>query len=279
MKLKLLLSNVAVSMTMVLCASSAFNAQAGESKPVQNGDAWKYELTVYGWFPAIGGESRFPSGSGSSINVSTEQVVDALQFAFMGNFGVKKGAWGAWTDVAYSKFNASKSGSRDFSIGNNSLPANVNADVSLDIKAWIWTLAGTYELSKSSDFTADVLVGARLFDMQQTLDWSLQGDIGQVSGIGRNGSANADVSVWDGVVGVKGAAYLGSDRKWFIPYYLDIGTGQSDLTWQVNAGLGYQFDWGALVATWRYLDYSFPSDKAVQSVDFSGATIGATLKW
>ena len=85
--------------------------------------------------------------------------------------------------------------------------------------------------------------------------------------------------MWDGVVGVKGNAYLGDERKWFIPYYFDIGTGQSDLTWQVNAGIGYQYDWGALVATWRYLDYEFSSDKAVQSVNFNGPTIGATFKW
>ena len=242
-------------------------------------DELKYELTVYGWFPAIGGETSFPTGSGSNINVSSDQVIDALQFAFMGNFGVKKGVWGAWTDLVYSSFGASKSGTRDFSIGQHALPANLNADLSLDIKSWIWTLAGTYELAKSKDFSADFLVGARLLDMQQTLDWSLQGDLGQVSGIGRSGSVDADINVWDGVVGVKGNAYLGDERKWFIPYYFDIGTGQSDLTWQVNAGIGYQYDWGALVATWRYLDYEFSSDKAVQSVNFNGPTIGATFKW
>ena len=37
-----------------------------------------------------------------------------------------------------------------------------------------------------------------------------------------------------------------------MPYYVDVGTGQSQLTWQVNAGLGYQFDWGSVLATWRW---------------------------
>ncbi len=53
---------------------------------------------------------------------------------------------------------------------------------------------------------------------------------------------------------------MGDERKWFVPFYVDVGTGQSKLTWQINAGVGYQFDWGALVASWRYLDYSFKSD-------------------
>jgi hypothetical protein len=72
---------------------------------------------------------------------------------------------------------------------------------------------------------------------------------------------------------------FGEERKWFLPYYLDVGTGQSKFTWQINAGLGYQFGWGAVVATWRYLDYEFKSDSVIQSVNFNGPTIGMSFRW
>jgi len=242
-------------------------------------DDVNYELTVYGWFPSIGGSTAFPTGTGSSFKVDADNVVDSLNFAFMGTFGVKKGAWGLWTDLMYSDLEGSESGTRDFTVGESSVPASASANLSLDVKTTLWTLAGTYELAHARDYSADFLFGTRLLDIQQTLDWTLNGNINGVGGAGRSGSTQVDASLWDAVIGVKGVLYLGGERKWFIPYYADIGTGQSDLTWQVDSGIGYQFDWGALTATWRYLEYDMKSDEAVQSLNFNGAMLGATFQW
>ena len=136
---------------------------------------------------------------------------------------------------------------------------NVSADLQLDIKSWIWTFGGLYSLAETPQYTADLLFGARYIDMSNDLGWTFNGDISNLPLPGRSGSGTADLSNWDGIVGLKGRAYLGDERRWFVPYYADIGTGQSKLTWQVNAGVGYQFDWGAVIASWRYLDYNFKS--------------------
>ena len=37
---------------------------------------------------------------------------------------------------------------------------------------------------------------------------------------------------------------FGPNREWFVPYYADIGTGQSDFTWQAIGGIGYAFSGG-----------------------------------
>jgi hypothetical protein len=243
-------------------------------------DAWQYDAAIYLWLPAIGGETSFPANSGgSSIDVSGEDVLDALEMAFMGTISAKKGQWGLWSDLVYADFGADKNGSRDFSIGNEQIPANVNANLKYDITTWIWTVAGTYELVKKPNYTLDVLAGARYLDVSQTLDWSINGDISSLPPVSREGSAEVSSSLWDGIVGVKGVADLGDDHKWFIPYYLDVGTGQSDLTWQVNAGIGYRFNWGALVATWRYLDYEMDSGNPIKSVNLNGPLFGATFHW
>jgi hypothetical protein len=34
------------------------------------------------------------------------------------------------------------------------------------------------------------------------------------------------------------------NEHWYLPYYADIGTGDSDLTWQLFGGIGYMFNWG-----------------------------------
>ena len=86
-------------------------------------------------------------------------------------------------------------------------------------------------------------------------------------------------SYWDAIIGLKGRTLLGEERKWSTPYYLDVAAGQSQLTWQINAGLGYRFDWGSVLATWRYLDYDFRSSAHVQSLSFNGPKIGVNFKF
>lgn len=243
-------------------------------------DAWKWEATVYGWFPAIGGQTAFPASSGgTSLDVSSQEVIDALKFTFMGSLEAKKGQWGVWTDLVYADFGASKSGSREFEVGRRSLPAGVTADLNLDVKSWIWSLAGIYSLASKPEASADLLFGARLLDMDQTLGWSFNGDISGLPLPGRSGSATATLTNWDAIVGVKGRVNLGDERKWFIPYYVDIGGGQSKLTWQAIAGLGYQFGWGSVIASWRYLDYDFKSDSKIESLNFNGAAIGVSFQF
>ena len=47
----------------------------------------------------------------------------------------------------------------------------------------------------------------------------------------------------------------------------------------VGAGVGYQFDWGAVYATWRYLDYDFKSGQALQSLNLNGGLIGVSFRF
>ena len=64
-----------------------------------------------------------------------------------------------------------------------------------------------------------------------------------------------------------------------MPYYLDVGTGESDLTWQAFGALGYSFKWGDIVAGWRYLDYDFKSSSKVEKVNFNGPLVGVAFHW
>jgi hypothetical protein len=260
-------------------AWTALAITAAAPAAAQPADAgWQFEASIYGWFPAISGTTSFPpNGAGPSIDVSMGDVIDALKFAFMGSFQARNGAWGVWTDLVYADFGASRQGSRDFTLGGQRPPVGVSADLDLDIKSWIWTLAGTYQLKSDNEGTMDMLFGTRMLDMTNTLGWNITGSGGVLPPL--NGSKEVSVTNWDGIVGLKGRAYLGEERKWFVPFYLDVGTGESKFTWQVNAGLGYQFGWGALVASWRYLDYDFKSDSRVTDMSFNGPLIGAVFKF
>jgi hypothetical protein len=241
-------------------------------------DDWTFSATIYGWLPSIDGNLSVPvETGGSSVGVDPSAILDALNFTFMGMFEADKGRWGAATDLIYLDLGGSKKKVRDFTVGDAALPGTATVNASLDITGWLWTLDGTYLVVDDPDHPVKLLAGARMFDMTTDLKWKLEGDISGVPLPGREGSGEASDTVWDAIVGVKGKVVFGDDRKWFVPYYLDVGTGDSDVTWQGMLGAGYAFDWGDLVAVWRYLDYNMPSGESIEDLNFSGAAIGATF--
>jgi hypothetical protein len=239
-------------------------------------DQWQWELGVYAWFPAIGITTSFPSGAdGPSIDASSSDVLDSLKMTFMGQVEARKGQWGVWTDLVYADLGGSVDGSRDFSVGGQTVEAS--ADLDLDIKSIAWSTAGIYNLTSTPENTTDLLFGARMLELTQTLNWSLDSSIpGSPT---PDGEARVDGTNWDAIVGLKGRYFLGAERKWFLPYYVDVGTGESSLTWQVNAGVGYRFGWGSSFATWRYLDYDLKSGNAMQSMTMDGALIGVAFQF
>ena len=183
------------------------------------------------------------------------------------------------TDVIYLDLGASKKATRDFGISQVDIPATVNANLRLDLTGWLWTLAGSYAVLPGDNFSMDVLAGARLLDLQEDLQWKFNGDIAALPLPGRSGSSHADSSHWDAIVGVKGRAGIGTERNWYVPYYLDIGTGDSDFTWQGMLGLGYHFDSVDVLGVWRYLEYDLGSSTPIQSIDFNGPALGVTFRF
>ncbi|MGK2925716.1 MAG: hypothetical protein ACSLE2_08840 [Lysobacterales bacterium] len=243
-------------------------------------EGWQWRATIYAWLPDIDGKTQFPSGAGGpSIGVDAGQLIDNLDFTFMAALQARKGDWGMFTDLIYLDEGAGRSGSREFTVGRQELPADVTVDAVLDVKSWVWTLAGTYSLSGQSRNPVDLLFGARMLDLEQALDWSFNGDLSGLPLPGRSGSSTVSGTNWDAIVGLKGQAFFGADSRWVVPWHLDVGTGDSDLTWQAMAGVGYQFGWGAVVLNYRYMDYDMDSDAAVTDLNLSGPMLGASFAW
>jgi hypothetical protein len=248
------------------------------SASAQEAEKWMFTATIYGYLPTIGGNVSFPTG-GSSIDVDANKILSHLKMTFMGTLDAHNGRWGAFTDVLYLDLGGSKSNTRDFSIGHHDIPADTTADLNLDLKGIIWTVAGEYRIVSDPSTKVDVLAGARLFGVKPTLGWSINGDLGPIPESGRSGSKQISESIWDGIVGVKGRYAFGDNRQWFVPFYLDVGTGQSQLTWQIAGGIGYTYHWGSVFAMWRYLDYNFKSGNGLDSINMNGPMLGAAFQW
>ena len=121
---------------------------------------------------------------------------------------------------------------------------------------------------------ADVARYAVTLRATTAADWEREIAVGNVAS-----HTIEDSFIDDAIIGVKGRYTFGESRKWSVPFYLDVGTGQSDLTWQAAVGVGYAFQWGEVSALWRYLDYKFKSSSKIEDMNFNGPQIGLTFRW
>ena len=261
---------LAGALGLAVCASPAMSQEIS--------DDWQFAATIYGWFPDIAGDTSLPAGS-TSIDVPIETILDHLKMTVQGSFTIQKGHWGALTDLVYLDVGEAGSRTRNFEIGGQPLPGGVTSSLDFDLKSLFLTFAATYRVTASPDATFDVLLGARMARFEPTLEWEFSGNFGPVTPPPLTGTREESIEQWDAIVGVRGHFGFGADHHWIVPYHFDVGTGDSDVTWQAMVGLAYSFGWGDLGVAWRYLDYDLESGGAVADMNFNGPAFGATFRW
>lgn len=215
-----------------------------------SGDNWEFSASAYMWGASIGGESA----AGGDIDIDFSDLLDNMNFAFMGSFGANKGKWGFLTDVIYM----------DVEDDDNDVlgPGLTLSDV--ELKAWIVTPMVTYRVLQSDRVELNVLAGARYFYLKVELD---------IEPLPKSSDSG---DVWDGIVGVRGSVKL--NKHWYLPFHFDVGTGDTDLTWQAFGAVGYKFSSFDLVAGYRYLTWEFDDDDkgggTFNDLDISGPMVG-----
>jgi len=260
----------------LFCAGAMSSGAAAQSTL---SDEWRFRAFIYMWMPQITGSATFPGGNTASFDMKFHTILDHLKMAGMGTLEAQKGPWGAFTDVVYMNVGGTKTATRDHTIDGIPVPIGITSDTGMNLKSWIWTLAGSYRVQATPESEVDLFAGARMLTIEPTLTYNFSADLGPFTGPGRSGSRTVKARDWDGIVGVKGRATFGANREWFIPYYADIGTGDSDLTWQLSAGIGYSFSWGDAILNYRYLDYNFKSSSKVNDLNIKGPVLGVAFRW
>jgi len=280
MKISRCIRRTGVTLCFALGSIVTAAATAQAAQPSAQTDAWQFNATIYGWVPTIDAKVNFPGDRGSTdIHASKHDVLSGLKMTFQGALDIHKGRWGVFNDLVYVNLGGVKSQTNDFVVGNAQIPSTASANVTLDLKALVWTVAGEYRLAAGSGWTVDLLGGARMLQMKPTVGYSITGNLGPVAIQGREGSKQVDKTVWDGIIGAKGRYAFGDDNRWFLPFYVDVGTGQSQLTWQVSGGVGYAYNWGSVFATWRYLDYHSQSGKTLDNITMSGPMLAVSWQF
>jgi len=258
---------------LLAMSSSVGWAQSMPAAP----DAWRYSGSLYFYVPSVSGKTRVPADSGGTT--LEFDVLEHLKFTVMGSLEAHNGRWGGFADFIYLDFADDRNQTRKFSIGNAGVPVGTTADIDWNLRGATWTLGGQYRFVSDASFTLDGLAGARWLDIKRSSNWSITGDLGALPPTSRTGSRKDSANFVDGIVGLRGRAALGPGSAWSVPFYVDVGTGESQLTWQAAAGIRYAFGWGEVSALWRVLDYDLKSGDPVEKLRFSGPMVGATWRW
>jgi hypothetical protein len=225
----------------------------------QEANTWQNEITIYGWFAGIDGTANLPTGSGSDISVEASDILDDLEMVLMGGYQGKYNKWSFIADLVYMDVG----GSTSRTVGP------ITASAGLDLKSWIINTGVGYDVVQSDNGNLAVVGGVRYLGLDADVSLALQGT-SRRTGSGSEG-------MLDGIIGLRG--YLTLNDNWYIPYYADIGTGGSDLTWQLFGGVAYRFSWGDIRLGYRYLEYDLGDDKIVEDLKLSGPVLGIGFRF
>lgn len=224
--------------------------------PASAQDKWEYTGFIYLWGAGIGGETV----TGEDVDVSFSDILDNLDFGVMGSIEARNGPWAILGDAIYLNIEDDKDA--DFGPG---IPVSVDAD----IDGTVFAASLGYDFIDSGQYRLNGFGGFRYLDMDTTVN------IGIGSGSDR---LNDSFNNLDGIVGLRGV-YMISDQ-WDLIYYGDIGTGDTDLTWQAAVAVDYKFDNWAVTFGYRHLAWEdLNGSDTLADIEFSGPFLGAKFSF
>ena len=258
-------------------------APSAENLPAANrfDGQWHFSVTPYAWLPTIytnaslTGPFGISGGVDTAMHTTPSDYLKDLSFAFFIAGEARKGDWSLFTDYIYMKFKAQDTSVRTVRGPAGRVSTAVDQGSTMDLKSNVWTLAGSYTAWRRGASHLDVFAGTRYLYMNTSLDWSVSGVAGLLPG--RQRAISTSVNKWDAIGGIKGEIGLSDDGRLFMPYYLDIGSGSSNTTWQAAVALGYRYGWGDVTLALRNLSYDFSNGGDSIEPRFTGFSLGATV--
>ncbi len=263
----------AVLASTLAMAGGDITAVEEEVVPVltEKSSGWQQRVLIYGWVPTtFDGTLNYDlGGSGDGVSVATDDLIDSLEMVFMAAYEARKDKWSFKADMIYldlaNTVDNAVTGPRGNQLG-------ATADVTMT--AWLLGFYGGYNIVESSNSTFDLMAGARYLSMDVGTVLQLNGPLpGNIP----SPSLDQEAELWDAVVGFKGSYSI--NENWFLPYHFDIGAGDSDLTWQALAAVGYHYSWGDLLLAYRHTYYDQGDTGFIQDLTLSGPAIAVNFNF
>lgn len=243
-------------------------------------------LAPYLWLPTIRSNVKYavpklPTGAGggavaTNVQVGPSDYLTNLNSAGMFAFNVRKGDAELLGDFIFTNLSSNATFYTTLSgpAGHLKIPATFTTNARFS--STIWELAGGLSLAHSHNADVNVLIGWRQFPITTNLSYNATIGGPRVS-FTRSGTVRIAPIASDVIFGFNGKVFAGD--HFFVPYYIDMGVGSNQSTWEGYGGAGYAFAHGqTLVATIRSLNYyGFSSSSPVQKLNMWGPLLGYTF--
>ena len=160
--------------------------------------------------------------------------------------------------------------------GEAAQPAALTAAATDGVRGPASALAAQYRPVVGSAPGLGASVDASFSDLLARLHYAFGSDPGLSNDRARQGEREVLLRNSDALVRAKVGLTLGQESLGFV--YADMGAADSALRWQGLAGIrgGHGVN---LLGGWRHVTYHFSPGKGVDSLDFAGPFLGATLAW
>lgn len=211
--------------------------------PQEQETGWTWRVVPYLFASNIDGTLSVGNAE-VETDVSFSDLLESLDFGAMLLFEGHHGRYGFLVDSAYIDLSEDGKG-----------PAGVTREA--DVQMAILGLAGLWRVTPTSP--CELALGARYLDLEQELT------VGSTS-------SDGDSRILDGFVGARAAWPFA--ESWRFELYGDIGAGDSDLTWQALADVGYDWgDWGVNLG-YRILAYDVEDGSQEADIALQGWLLG-----
>jgi hypothetical protein len=233
-------------------AVASSRAQAASS------DKWQFMVAPYLWLAGLSGTVGVGDLT-TDIDPSASDLLNALNFGFMGIFEARKNRFMLVTDLMYISLEETKDTS-----------GPLFSALKAEVKTFMLSPVVGYRLVDKEGGSVDALVGIRFWHTSTRLEL----EPGLLAGrVGESSKNWADV-----IAGLRGQAHL--SKAFSLIGRGDVGGGGSDLTYQLFGGLGINLSESAsLFAGYRYLYFKYTRGESLFDGALKGVVLGAAFRF
>jgi hypothetical protein len=250
---------------------------------------WSFTLAPYAWVANIRSKINTPTPGGgvatTDVYVPFGDYVHDIRFGVLLAGEARYDRFSVLTDFLYLNLGLSTGAARLSSVspgsGRIDIPVGLEANASSGLGTTVWTLAGGYTLAAGGWGNVDAIAGTRLLAINLTSNYDLNAAIlapNRTVALAKSGSLSANVADWDAIAGVTGRFAI-PNSNFYVPYYLDVGTGAINLTWEAFTGLGYHTASADYSVGYRYLAFENSGSAAVKNLEMGGVMAVASFRF
>ena len=204
-------------------------------------DEWQFELAPYLWVAGADGDITINK---QKFNASAdfEDIIDQTKFGGSLIFSANRGHWVNFAQLDY------------LDLENDNVSTRLSReDLHVEVSSLLATVTTGYRFNIGQDHSLDVMAGLRYAGIDTEVDLNRLGDV------------NSQINSYDGIVMIRPSMKLG--KNWKLMPSFSVGTGDSDLTWEVFPEIIYQP--GDLKFRFGYRNLNYDTKEGKDEVDFS----------